>query len=143
MQRNFHCEMAVIHSFKWTAGRPSSVNSTHSTLPSRTLGKLSFFQSPLEDLRECHGLLKATPLFQSASVLKRIHIFGSETKLMQDVRHCNSRLLSLQRVIDKKLSMLQEYLFHNTKQINEAELSALNILKKSHVHILTIFGKLQ
>ena len=31
MQRNFHCEMDVIHSesssFKWTAGRPSSVNS--------------------------------------------------------------------------------------------------------------------
>ena len=38
--------------------------------------------------------------------------------------------------------MLREYLFHNTKQINEAELSALNILKKSHVHTLTIFGKL-
>ena len=66
-----------------------------STLPGRTLGKLSFFQSLLEDLRERHGLLKVTPLIQSAPVLKHIY-FGSETKFLQDVRHVNvNRDLSL------------------------------------------------
>ena len=38
---------------------------------------LGFFQRLLEDLREHHGLLKATPTLQSALVLKHI---GLEVK---------------------------------------------------------------
>jgi len=73
----------------------------YTNLPSRTLGKLSFFQSLLEGLREHHGLLEATPPLQSVLVLKHNYIFGSETKLSTVTfpwQYNGLQTLSIQRV---------------------------------------------
>ena len=86
------CETSIVKWLSYTLNCPPSngqqesqaqsipnLGNSFPNLPSRTLGKLSFFQSLLEDLREHHGLLKATPPLQSGLVLK--HIFFWEVKL--------------------------------------------------------------
>ena len=65
-----------------------------STLLSRTLGKLSFFPKPVGRFERTSWPAKSDSIASISSSFKT-HVFGGETKLLQDVRHCKLRLLSL------------------------------------------------